>query len=520
MWWRDAVLYQIYPRSFADSNGDGIGDLPGITGRLDYLAWLGVDIVWLSPIHPSPNADWGYDVADYVGVHAELGTLDDFDTLVREAEARGIRVVLDLVPNHTSDQHAWFLDARASRDSAYRDFYVWADPASDGGPPNNWVSSFGGPAWTLDETTGQYYLHNFLPSQPDLNWWSEGVRDAFDETFRFWFDRGVAGFRIDVCHMIVKDRELRDNPPLPDDAHWYERLRGQTQKYNADRPEVHDVLRRWRGVADSYDPPRMLLGEVYLLDIARMIRFYGTMDDELSLAFNFNFLHSPFEAETLRSSVAVVEASIPEHGWPAWTGSNHDVSRFPTRWADGDEARTKCALLMLLTLRGTPVVYYGDEIGMEDTPLEREQLRDPVGERFYPVYEGRDPCRTPMVWNGEPGAGFTTGATSWLPFGSFRRNVEAQRDDPDSILSFCRALLAARRELPDLRRGPYEPLPTPEGAWAWRRGDAVTALNLSDGPVVIDGIEGTIRLCTSRIRDGESVGGAFTLAAFEGALVR
>lgn len=522
MWWRDAVLYQVYPRSFVDSDGDGVGDIPGITSRLDHLERLGVDAVWLSPIHPSPNADWGYDVSDYTGVHPDLGTLDDVDALVADAGRRGIRVVLDLVPNHTSIEHPWFVDARSALDSRHRDFYVWADPAPDGGPPNNWVSSFGGPAWTLDETTAQYYLHNFLPEQPDLNWWSEEVREAFDDILRFWFDRGIAGFRIDVCHMIVKDKELRDNPPVADDAHWYERLRGQKQEFNADRPEVHDVLRRWRGVADAYDPPRMLLGEVYLLDVERMARFYGESDDELSLAFNFQFVHTPFEAEALRPGVEVLEAAIPSHGWPAWTGSNHDVGRFPTRWASGDPEKAKCGLLMLLCLRGTPVLYYGDEIGLEDTVLEREQLRDPVGQRFFPVYAGRDPCRTPMPWTGGQGGGFTgAGVEPWLPIGSLERNVEAQRDDPESVFSFCRDALALRRELGDLRTGVYEALPAPKGAWVWRRGEGVTvALNLSDREVTVgDGLRGTIRLATRRAREGEDVSGRLSLGPSEGVVV-
>lgn len=529
MWWRDAVIYQIYPRSFADSNGDGVGDLPGITSRLDHLAWLGVDTLWLSPIHPSPNADWGYDVSDYVGVHPDLGTLGDVDELVSEAGARGLQVVLDLVPNHTSDQHAWFVDARSSRDSRHRDFYVWADPAPDAsgamGPPNNWVSSFGGPAWTLDDASGQYYLHNFLPEQPDLNWWNDEVRGAFDDILRFWFDRGIAGFRIDVCHMIVKDRELRDNPPVPDDAHWYERLRGQRQEFNADRPEVHDVLRRWRGVADAYDLPRLLLGEVYLLDVGRMVAFYGgpgatDAGDELSLAFNFSFLHSTFDAKSLRAGVEEVEGAVPPHAWPAWTGSNHDVSRFATRWAEGDPERAKCALLMLMALRGTPVLYYGDEIAMEDVTFQREQLRDPVGQRFFPVYAGRDPCRTPMVWADTPGAGFTDpGVEPWLPIGSLDRNVMAQQADPGSVLRFCRDAIALRRSFDDLRTAPYEPLDTPDGTWAFRRGSATAVLNLSAEEATVDGIEGAVALATERGREGEEVAGSVRLGPWEGVIL-
>jgi alpha-glucosidase len=274
MWWQDGVLYQIYPRSWVDSNGDGVGDLKGIFERLDHLQWLGVDGIWLNPTMPSPNDDWGYDVADYCAVHPELGTMDDLRELVEQAGRRGIRVLLDLVPNHTSDRHRWFQDALTGRDARYRDFYVWADPAPDGSPPNNWVSSFGGPAWTLHEPTGQYYLHNFLPSQPDLNWWNDEVRRAFDDVLRFWFERDVAGFRIDVCHGIVKDRELRDDPAATPDDHPFIRERGLKQVFSMNRPEVHDVLRRWRNLANRSD--RILVGETYVLDLDHLVPFYGT----------------------------------------------------------------------------------------------------------------------------------------------------------------------------------------------------------------------------------------------------
>ncbi|MCZ7535661.1 MAG: alpha-amylase family glycosyl hydrolase [Acidimicrobiia bacterium] len=339
-WWRDGVLYQLYPRSFADSNGDGIGDLPGITGRLDHLQWLGVDGIWLSPITVSPNDDWGYDVADYCDVDPTLGTLADAEEMIAQAARRDIRVILDLVPNHTSDRHPWFVDARSSRDSRYRDWYVWADPKPDGSPPNNWVSTFhpGRPAWTLDEVTGQYYLHNFLPSQPDLNWWNPEVRDEFDRILRFWFDRGVAGFRIDVCHMIVKDSELRDNPPATDDDHWYVQLRGQRQEFNSGRPEVHDVLRRWRAIAEEYDPARILVGETYVFDADLFASFYGR-GDELNLAFNLMFLHARYESAELRAAVEHAEGLLPSECWPVWTADNHDNVRFPTRWADGDPVR-------------------------------------------------------------------------------------------------------------------------------------------------------------------------------------
>src|SRR5689334_4537025 len=283
-WWRNAVVYQIYPRSFADTTGDGVGDLRGIVEHLDHLEWLGVDAIWLNPVTVSPDADWGYDVSDYTAVQPALGTMADLDTLLDEATRRELRVLLDLVPNHTSIEHPWFVDARSSRASAYRDWYVWADPKPDGSAPNNWVSSFGGPAWTLDDASGQYYLHNFLPEQPDLNWWNDDVCAAFDEILAFWFDRGIAGFRIDVCHMIIKDAELRDNPPARADDHAMAEFVRQEPVYNANRPEVHDIIRRWRHLADTYDPPRVLIGETNVEDLELMARYYGRGDDELHLA--------------------------------------------------------------------------------------------------------------------------------------------------------------------------------------------------------------------------------------------
>ncbi|TML24676.1 MAG: hypothetical protein E6G28_00175 [Actinobacteria bacterium] len=290
-WWRGGVLYQIYPRSFADANGDGIGDLPGIVSRLDYLEWLGIDGIWLNPIHPSPNVDWGYDVADYFGVHPDLGTLADVDRLVAEAEGRGIRVLLDLVPNHTSDRHPWF--------RARPELYVWANEI-----PNNWLAAFGGgSAWTLDPERGRYYLHNFAPEQPDLDWWNPEVREKFERILRFWFDRGVAGFRIDVANALVKDRELRDNPPANENDDPWSRRRGFTPLYNANRPEVHEIYREWRALADGYDPPRVLVGEAWVWDFARWAAFWGTEADELNMAFNFQLLDAPFEADALREVV-------------------------------------------------------------------------------------------------------------------------------------------------------------------------------------------------------------------------
>jgi len=521
-WWRDGVLYQIYPRSFGDSDGDGIGDLRGITARLDHLEWLGIDGIWLNPTMPSPNDDWGYDVADYVGVHPALGTLEDLDELIAEADRRGIRVLLDLVPNHTSDRHAWFQDALGGRDAPHRDFYVWADPKPDGSPPNNWLSSFGGPAWTLDEASGQFYLHNFLPTQPDLNWWSEEVREAFDDIFRFWFDRGVAGWRIDVTHGIVKDRELRDDPVATAEDHPLIQARGHQQKFSMNRPEVHDVLRRWRVLAAAADPERILVGETYVLDLDQLIPFYGGGEDELNLAFNFLFVHAELEADAMRTIVEAMEAKLPATSWPVYTGSNHDAGRLATRWAGGDPERARVALLMLLTLRGTPFLYYGDEIGLPDVPLDPATALDPVPHRTGQPDRNRDPCRTPMPWTAEPGAGFTEpGVEPWLPFGDTAAHVAAQREDPGSTLHFTRDLIALRREAADLRSGAYAPLPAPAGVWAYRRGDGhAVVLNLSGAEATIDGLAGTVALATDRARDGEALEGALTLAPSQGAVVK
>lgn len=514
-WWRAGVLYQIYPRSFADSTGNGHGDLRGVIAHLDHLSWLGIDGIWLSPINPSPDADWGYDVADYTDVDPDFGTLEDLDRLVREAADRGIHVLIDLVPNHTSDRHAWFVEARSSRSSELRDWYVWADGGPDGAPPNNWRSSFGGPAWTWDETTEQYYLHNFLPEQPDLNWWNPGVADAFDDIVRFWFDRGISGFRIDVAHALVKDRSLRDDTPALDTDHPSIRRHGLRSDFSMNRPEGHDVLRRWRMIADRYDPRRVLLGETWVLDLESLARFYGSGEDELHLALNVPFVFSTPGAE-MREIVERTEGTLPTGAWPLWNGSNHDAGRFMTRWCEGDERRARAALLILLTLRGTPLLYYGDEIGMPNVDVPRDRLKDPVGQRHWPEDPGRDKGRTPMQWTGE--GGFSDGdVESWLPMGDARsRNVADQRDDRASFLTFCRDLIGVRRDREDLRSGSYEGLGSPEGAWAWRRGSGTMVIvNHGDVPVTLPPPSGTVLIDTERRRAGERVEGALRLEPWE-----
>jgi alpha-glucosidase len=461
-WWQRAVFYQVYVRSFADSNGDGVGDLRGLTERLDYLQWLGIDCLWLSPVTVSQDKDWGYDVSDYRDVQPIFGSLADLDELIADADARGMKIVLDLVPNHTSDQHSWFREARTSRDDPRRDWYIWRDPRPDGSPPNNWLAAFdGGSAWTLDPPTGQMYLHSFLPEQVDLNWWSDEVREEFDDIIRFWLDRGIAGFRLDVAHAIVKDRELRDRPESSDIG------------VVVDLDETFAVLRRWRSVVDAYQDPRILLGETWVMDLERLAGFYGSGEDQLHLAFNFPFALSPLETGHLRHVVESSETLLPRRGWPTWTLSNHDMARFPTRMCGGDERKVRCALLALLTLRGTPVLYYGDEIGLPQIDIPGDAVRD-IG--------GRDGARTPMPWN-------DAWTDPWLPVGG-GTTVAQQRNEPDSILAFTRELIARRRSSPDLVEGAYESLSAPVGVWAYRRGDSVVvALNLADEPARFDGRE-------------------------------
>ncbi len=495
-WWHGATLYQVYVRSWCDSDGDGYGDLRGVIAGLDYLAWLGVDGIWLSPTMPSPDDDWGYDVSDYLAVHPALGTLDDLDRLVAQAGQRGMRVLLDLVPNHTSAAHPWFVDARTGPGSAHRGYYVWSDPAPGGGPPNNWRDATGAPAWTLDDVSGQYYLHNFLPSQPDLNWWEPDVHAEFDRILRFWFDRGIAGFRIDVAHGLYKDAALRDDPPSAGPG-VMDRRSGLAQVYSANRPESHRVYRDWRAVAESYSPPRLLLGETWVADLASMAAFHGN-DDELQLTFNFPFIFADFTAEGLSRAVAGTLAALPAGECPVWTASNHDIGRFPIRWCGGDEAKARLALLVLATLPGTLVLYYGDEIAMTDLDVPAGLRRDAMSAGAPPDRD-RDRARTPMLWDSSPSAGFTKdGVRPWLPVGEHAgRNVAAQRDDPASTLRFCRDLLALRRAESGGTIAAYKELPSPPGVWAYRVDDLVVAANFTDEAVCLPAPAGGLLLSTS-----------------------
>jgi alpha-glucosidase len=480
VWWQEAVLYQVYPRSFADSNGDGVGDLPGITGRLGYLADLGVDAIWLSPFYPSPMADFGYDITDHRAVDPVFGTLADFDQLLGRAHDHRIRVVIDFVPNHTSDQHPWFAESRSGRDSPRRDWYLWADPGQDGGPPNNWLSTFPatGSAWTLDIRTGQYYLHSYTRSQPDLNWRNPLVRRAMSDVLRFWLDRGVDGVRVDAAHRLIKDAALADNPPPVAGARTA-LVPGAPQLRHIDQPQVHEVLRALRATVDEYGGDRLLLGEVGVADPERWAAYYGN-GDELMLVLNFTFWSQPWSAARFRRVVQTIERVLPPGAWPVYALGNHDLPRLASRYDAGQyPARTRLAAMLPLTLRGTALLYYGDEIGMTALPIPPELAADP---------DGRDPSRTPMQWDSSPAAGFTTGQP-WLPVPASARavNVAAERDDPGSLLNLYRQLIHLRRRLPALRTGSYQPV-TPEdpAVYAYlRRADSqqvLIAVNFDDQP--------------------------------------
>ena len=494
-WWKEAVFYQIYPRSFADSDGDGVGDLEGIRAHLDDLAWLGVDALWISPFFRSPMADFGYDVSDYCDVDPLFGDLAAFDALVADAHRLGLKVVIDWVPNHTSDQHPWFIDAASSRDSEHRDWYVWRDPEPDGSPPNNWVSAFDldAPAWTFHEPTGQWYLHMFESAQPDLDWDEPAVVAAMHATLRFWLDRGVDGFRADVVHGIGKDPALPDDPP---------ESAGIPHCALNDVPVTHERLRAIRTLLDGYPGQRMMVGEVFLLSTDAVATYYGH-DDELHLAFNFPPLFAPWLAERWSSCIEDVRRAIdPRGGWPTWVLSNHDNARHRTRYDraalhNGEdatttgrrsEARARAAAVLLLTLRGTPFIYQGDELGLADADIPEDRRVDPGG---------RDGCRAVLPWDGTDDHGWPTadGVHTWLPPApeADTRNRAALRRDPDSILHLYRRILAVRRETPALRLGSYEPLESPGGTLSFRRrldGETCTVLvNFTGDAVVVPTVE-------------------------------
>ncbi len=519
-WWQRGAIYQIYPRSFMDTSGDGTGDLPGITSRLDYLQWLGVDGIWISPIFPSPMADFGYDVSDYTGIDPLFGTLQDFDRLLAEAHRRGLRVLLDYVPNHTSDRHPWFVESRASRHNPRRDWYIWRDAMPDGRVPNNWLSAFGGSAWEWDQATGQYYLHTYLKGQPDLNWRNPKVEAAMLNVLRFWFERGVDGFRIDALRQVGKDAQFRDNPPNPDwtpDQRPYNSL---LPVYSADRPENLEIVGRFREIADSY-PDRLLIGELWV-PIERLVAYYG--ERGLHLPFNFHLITTPWTARSISALIDRYEAALPQGAWPNWVLGNHDRSRIASRVG---QAQARVAAMLLLTLRGTPTLYNGDEIGMHDVPIPPESVRDPFERNVPGLGLGRDPERTPMQWDAGPNAGFST-ETPWLPLADDypRVNVASQRSDPRSMLMLHRSLIELRRTTSALAVGAYRPIYTDDDLLVYEReadGERRrVALNLSGVPrqVAWSGPRARILLTTHLDRSDEGVAGRLELRADEGVILK
>lgn len=505
-WWQTGVIYQIYPRSFFDGNGDGMGDLPGIESKLDYVQWLGVDAVWLSPIYPSPMADFGYDISNYTDVHPLFGTLENLDTLVQQAHRRNLKVILDFVPNHTSDEHPWFQESRSSRTNEKRNWYIWRDPAPDGGPPNNWTSAFTGSAWQFDEHTGQYYLHLFDVKQPDLNWRNPAVRKAMYDVLRFWLERGIDGFRIDVLWLLLKDDQFRDNPINPDWQPSDPPFTRQIDLYTGDQPGIHEIVHEMRSVLDEYDE-RVLIGELYL-PLERLVQYYGAQLDEAHLPFNFQFVTmSNWEASSVRQMVDAYEAALPEGAWPNWVLSNHDRPRIATR-VGREQART--AQMLLLTLRGTPTCYYGDELGMQNGVVPPELMHDPQG-KDDPQHS-RDPQRTPMQWNSASNAGFCPpGVRPWLPVADDYQtyNVASEQEDARSFLTLVHTLLALRRAMPALNVGEQQSIDQSNAAcfvYQRQHGEqrCLVALNLSaQEQVVTLPVEGQGRVLLSTHLDRE-----------------
>ncbi len=454
LWWRDGIIYQIYPRSFADSNNDGIGDLQGIISKLDYLQALGIDAIWLSPIYPSPDVDFGYDVADYTAIDPKFGTMKDFEELVKEAKKRQIHIILDLVLNHTSDQHAWFLESKKSIDNPYHDWYLWRDPKPNGDPPNNWQAIFGGSGWEYDPDLGQYYYHMFYKEQPDVNWRNPAVRAAMLDVFRFWLKKGVDGFRLDVFNAYFKDPDFKDNPPKP----GYIPFDRQEHIYDVSQPEMYPLIKEIREILDKHKEG-YVVGETFLANTEQTATYCG--DDKLHAAFNFEFARNRWHPKRFLTSAVKWYEALSDDAWPNNFLSNHDMKRTATRYCLGeDDRRAKVAGAMLLTLKGTPFIYYGEEIGLRDIPiLKKEDVKDPIGIRFWPLHKGRDGCRAPMQWSGEINAGFSQ-TDPWLPVhvNYLTRNVAKQMSDPDSLLNFMKKLIAIRKATPALQRGDFLPL--------------------------------------------------------------
>lgn len=531
-WWQKAVIYQIYPRSFKDSNADGIGDLQGIIDKLDYLNdgtedSLGIDAIWISPIYPSPMADFGYDVSNYVDIEPMFGDLATFDRLVEAAHRRNIRIILDFVPNHSSDEHPWFIESRCSRDNPKRDWYIWKDAKPDGRPPNNWGSAFGGSAWEWDESTQQYYLHIHHVKQPDLNWRNPEVVAAMQDVLRFWLNRGVDGFRVDVAGIMIKDEYFRDNPLLPDLANKHDAMLYDQQEhlYDQDRPEVHDTLRDIRHLVDTY-PDRVLIGEVWYQPRHRWTAYYGENLDEFYLPTNFELMNQPWDAAAMQASVDELETIVPKSAWPNYVLGSHDAPRLASRY--GVDA-VRLAAMMLLTLRGTPIIYMGEEIGMQNGVIAVDKLQDPIALNGNPE-RGRDHCRTPFQWSTEPFAGFSP-IEPWLPISDTYHEINAdiQTSDEDSILSLYRQLLHYREKHSSLNSGSYKPInDTPQDCFVYLRENSeeqhLIVLNFSDiqHNLTLKSIaeSGDIVLSTHLDNEGFVELSSLSLRPYEGLLIK
>ena len=523
-WWQTGIIYQIYPRSYQDSNHDGVGDLQGIIRRLPYLSELGVDAIWLSPIFTSPMADFGYDIANYTDVDPLFGTLADLDSLIEAAHRHQLKLILDLVPNHTSDQHPWIIESRTSRDNPKRDWFIWRAPAPDGGPPNNWLSEFGGSAWEFDPKTNQYYYHTFLSAQPDLNWRNPAVRNAMHDVMRFWLRRGVDGFRVDAVWYLIKDDQFRDNPlnhdyrpgGLPRDE--------LIPLYTADLPEVHDAISGMRRVLDEFSD-RVLLGEIYL-PIERLVAYYGRDLQGVHFPYNFALLTAKWDARSLARLIDEYEAALPPGGWPNWVLGNHDRPRLATR-IGVDQARI--AAMLLMTLRGTPTIYYGDEIGMQQAVILPEQVRDPFERNVPGIGIGRDGCRTPMQWDATKSAGFSD-VDAWLPLaGNFPdENVDTFRKDKGSLYWLYRRLIACRRKLVALSQGSYKPLMASGDLLLFCRElqdeRVLVALNMGPEPIAIsfpdESLSGRVLISSFADREGEEMRASIDLRGNEGLLLK
>jgi alpha-glucosidase len=522
-WWKTGVIYQIYPRSFQDSDNNGVGDLRGIIQRLPYLTELGVDAIWISPIFVSPMADFGYDIADYVDIDPLFGTLDDFEKLLATAHNQGLKVILDLVPNHTSDQHRWFLESRSARNSKKRDWYIWRDPASDGSAPNNWRSEFGGTAWEYDQITGQYYYHAFLNTQPDLNWRNPEVRAAMYDVMRFWLQRGVDGFRVDVIWHLIKDDQFRDNPANPNFREGDPPHHAVVPLYTADRPEVHHVIKEMREVVDEFDD-RLLIGEIYL-PVERLVQYYGGDLSGVHLPFNFMLLSASWNARQIAKLIDEYEAALPAGGWPNWVLGNHDRPRIASR-VGPDQARV--AAMLLLTLRGTPTIYYGEELGLEQADVRPEEVRDPLEMNVPGQRLGRDGCRTPMPWDESDHAGFSQ-AKPWLPLPGNHHvlNVSDQRGEPGSIYQLYRRLIDLRKERIALQVGAYEPIVASGDLLLYVRRHAddhlLVALNLGSESTAVTfpevAVEGHVLVSTHADRNHEPMTRDLVLQSNEGIVV-